>query len=166
MICWPGGWGGRTPHISRPQTCLGLTQTDGMYKAEPIFANLLRSPGIDSQPGGPVRQPHLSYWPARLHRLSESIPRNRFLDSLNVYKYELWLLRVAMRNVIFRFPRVCKNITEQPETEKPEAEFLDVYGTKVLRVFSLLFTVTSTEVQYKMQPLAVSLGNRRFIFPD
>ncbi len=31
----------------------------------------------------------LSYRPARLHRLAESIPRNRFLGSLNVYKYGL-----------------------------------------------------------------------------
>ncbi len=33
---------------------------------EPIFVDLLRSPGIDFQPGGPVRQPYL---PARLYRL-------------------------------------------------------------------------------------------------
>jgi hypothetical protein len=31
---------------------------------EPVFVNLLRSPGIDSQPDGPVRQPDLSYRPA------------------------------------------------------------------------------------------------------
>ena len=31
----------------------------------------------------------LSYWPARLHRLAEFIPRNQFLSSLNVYKYGL-----------------------------------------------------------------------------
>ncbi len=42
-------------------------------KTEPIFENPLRSPGIDSQPGGPVRRPYLSYWPASLHRLAESI---------------------------------------------------------------------------------------------
>ncbi len=44
----------------------------------PVFV----SSGIDSQPGGPIRQPYLSYRPARLHRLadkcridsSESIP--------------------------------------------------------------------------------------------
>ncbi len=57
------------------------------HKAEPVFLNLLRSPGIDSQPGGPVQQPYLSYWPVRQHRLTESIPRNRFLGSLDVYKY-------------------------------------------------------------------------------
>ena len=42
----------------------------------------LRSPGIDSQPGGPVRQPYLTHRPARLHRLAESIPWIRFLRSL------------------------------------------------------------------------------------
>ncbi len=40
----------------------------------PAFANLLRSPGIDAQPGRPVRHPNLSYRPARLHLLAESIP--------------------------------------------------------------------------------------------
>jgi hypothetical protein len=35
---------------------------------EPELVNLFRSPGIDSKPSGPVRQP------ARLHRLAESIP--------------------------------------------------------------------------------------------
>jgi hypothetical protein len=49
---------------------------------EPVFVNLL-SPGIDSQPGGPVLQP------ARLQRLVESIPWNRFLSSFNVYKFGL-----------------------------------------------------------------------------
>jgi hypothetical protein len=44
-----------------------------------------------SQPGGSVQQPYLSYRPARLHSLAESIPRNRFLGSINVYKYGLRL---------------------------------------------------------------------------
>ncbi len=39
---------------------------------EPVFVNLV--PGIDSQPGGPVRQPYLANRPARLQRLAESIP--------------------------------------------------------------------------------------------
>ncbi len=42
-----------------------------------------------SQPGGPVQQPYLLYWPARLHSLAESIPRNQFLGSINIYKYGL-----------------------------------------------------------------------------
>jgi hypothetical protein len=58
---------------------------------EPVFVNLLRSPGIDSQPGGPVLQPYLSNWPTRLQRLAESILHNQVLDSLNVYKYGLRL---------------------------------------------------------------------------
>ncbi len=36
-------------------------------------------------------KPYLSYWPARLHRLAKSIPRNRCLGSINVYKYGLRL---------------------------------------------------------------------------
>ncbi len=56
---------------------------------EPVFVDLVRGPGIDSQHGGPVRQPYLSYRPARLHMLAESVHRNRFLGSINVYKYEL-----------------------------------------------------------------------------
>ncbi len=44
------------------------------YCIESVFVDLLRSPGIDSQPGGPVWQPCLTYRPARLHRLAESIP--------------------------------------------------------------------------------------------
>jgi hypothetical protein len=58
------------------------------YCAEPVFVNLSRSPGIDSQPRGPVarpvRQPYRTGL-ARLHRLAESV--TRFLGSLNVYKY-------------------------------------------------------------------------------
>ncbi len=34
----------------------------------------LWSPGIDYQPSGPVQQSYLTYRPARLHRLAESIP--------------------------------------------------------------------------------------------
>ncbi len=56
-----------------------------LVRSEPVFVNLLRSSGIDSQPGGPVRQPYLSYRPAIYLGW-----RNRFLVSLNVYKYGLW----------------------------------------------------------------------------
>ncbi len=50
---------------------------------EPEFVILLRSPGIDSQPGGPLRQPYLTYRPARLHRL----------DSLDSVFWQLVLSR-------------------------------------------------------------------------
>ncbi len=76
---------------------------------------LSRSPGIDSRESIPSAyvawaricisfketrhrfsawragtKPYLSYWPARLHRLAKSIPRYRFLGSINVYKYGPW----------------------------------------------------------------------------
>jgi hypothetical protein len=66
--------------------CEGEKRGGGIYHTEPVFLNILRSPGIDSQSGGQVRQPYLTYRPARLYRLSESIPWNRFMGSLNVYK--------------------------------------------------------------------------------
>jgi hypothetical protein len=43
------------------------------------------------------------YWPAMLHRLAESNPRNRFLVSLNFYKYGLCKL----------FPAICETILLQ-----------------------------------------------------
>ncbi len=54
---------------------------------EPVFVDLLWNPGIDSQPWGLVRQPYLSYRPTRLRKLEESIPRDWFLGSINVYTY-------------------------------------------------------------------------------
>jgi hypothetical protein len=56
---------------------------------EAVFVDHLRSPGIDSQPSGPVRQPYFSYRPAEPHWLTESISRNRFQGSINDYKYVL-----------------------------------------------------------------------------
>jgi hypothetical protein len=44
--------------------------------SEPVFVNFFGNPGIDSQPGEPVRvrQPYLTCRPARLHWRAESIP--------------------------------------------------------------------------------------------
>jgi hypothetical protein len=73
---------------------------------EPVFVNLLRSPGIDSQPGGPVQTTksttllYLSYWSARLYRLAKWIPQNRFLCSINVYKYGLFQAGTTNRIVV------------------------------------------------------------------
>jgi hypothetical protein len=57
----------------------------------------LRSSRIDSEPDWPVCMTTLfdipMYRPARLHRLAESVPWNRFLGSLNVYEFGVW--RVA-----------------------------------------------------------------------
>jgi hypothetical protein len=52
LFVWFSPTGGKKISLSRP---------------EPEFVNLLKSPGIDSQPGGPVRQPYLTYRPARLY---------------------------------------------------------------------------------------------------
>jgi hypothetical protein len=82
--------GGITRESSRLRLEIKLKDGSSYCSPEPVFVDLLRRPGIDSQPGGPVRQPYFSYRPARLHRLTTSIPRNRFLDSINVYKYGLW----------------------------------------------------------------------------
>ncbi len=87
---------------------------------DPVFLNLLRSPGIDSQPGRPVRQPYTDKNITKFYSsegkgtrsllvslymrkiffsllsvyLSHRPPgyigwRNRFLISINVYKYGL-----------------------------------------------------------------------------
>ncbi len=70
-------------------------------KSEPVSVNLLRSPGIDSQPGGPVRQHFLTYRPARLHRLAKSIPLNRYLGSWYVYKIGLCMTIVELLALIW-----------------------------------------------------------------
>jgi hypothetical protein len=77
-----------------------------------------KEPGINSQPGGPVREPYLLYWLARFHRLAEGslnvykyglrlhwlaelVHWNRFQGSLNVYKYGLrlhWLAELVPWN--------------------------------------------------------------------
>ncbi len=50
-----------------------------MACAKPVFVDPSRSLEIDSQPGGPVRNPIGRSDPAK------SIPRNRFLGSIIVY---------------------------------------------------------------------------------
>ncbi len=77
---------------------------------EPVFVNHLRSPRIDSQPGGPVQLTYLSYRPAMLHRLSESNPRNRFLVSLNVYKYGLRLQVVFFYRGLRHLWKSCRRL--------------------------------------------------------
>jgi hypothetical protein len=44
----------------------------------------------------------ISYRPARLHRLAELMPWNRFLGSINVLKYGLWVRRryMGQRNIM------------------------------------------------------------------
>jgi hypothetical protein len=59
------------------------------FSRSSTYVNLLRSPGIKSQPGGPV------------HWLEESVPRNRFLGSLNVYKYGLSKTFLSSYGILF-----------------------------------------------------------------
>jgi hypothetical protein len=55
---------------TRNQVEIGL-----LYRpARARICKSFKEPGIDSQPGRPVRQPYLLYRLARLHRLAESIP--------------------------------------------------------------------------------------------
>ncbi len=85
--------------MSSLKTAFPLPPSISYLPAEPVFVNLLRSPGIDSQPGGPV--PYLTYRPARVRSLEKSIPWNRFLGPLNVYKFGLWFLFNVTRKRLF-----------------------------------------------------------------
>ncbi len=87
------------------------------YPSELEFVNLLLSLGIDSQPGGPVRQPDLTCRPTRLHRLAELIPWNRFLGSLNVYKFGLCFIKLRLALCKPRFSR--KGLFEKFCSKKP-----------------------------------------------
>ncbi len=64
--------------------------------SEPEFLNLLGSPGIDSQPGGRVRQPYLSYRPAKPHWMAESIPRNPYSSELIQRLHKLYNLLTSI----------------------------------------------------------------------
>jgi hypothetical protein len=63
---------------------------------KPEFVNLLRSLGIDSQPGGPVRQPYLTYRPPKAGRID-------FLGSIpGLLKWLHILLFAAVFNSLFQ----------------------------------------------------------------
>jgi hypothetical protein len=67
---WPGGdWEGLLHHRV---TCIISLVVLNCTRAQ-ICKPFKKSTGNDSQPGGPVRQSYLTYRPARLHRLAESI---------------------------------------------------------------------------------------------
>ncbi len=52
----------------------------------------------------------------RLHGLAKSIPRNRFLVSINIYKYGLWCLSMCMQHTI---PEA--KVLDEPDSAKPAA---------------------------------------------
>jgi hypothetical protein len=76
---------------SLPHLLLYNVELDQSY-TEPVFVDLLRRPGIDSQPGGPVRNPSCRTGPPGYIGWRNRFPRNRFLGSINVYKSGLWTL--------------------------------------------------------------------------
>jgi hypothetical protein len=88
------GLAGRYEHPYMPESTISPSQGRRIWlqvlRARARICKPFMSPGINSQSGGPVRQAYLTYRPARLLRMAESIPWNRFLGSLNVYKYGLW----------------------------------------------------------------------------
>ncbi len=119
------GWG-RVGPLEQRQSCQTVLYKDAVrtiwssqqrISPEPVFVNLLRSRGIDSQPVGPIRQPSLSYRPARLHKLAASVPRNLFLGFVNVYKYGLWQIR-QVRSVYHSPLYLCATLGWDGEREK------------------------------------------------
>ncbi len=74
------------PHESQVPRSWGFNiWTQISLKSEPEFVNVQGAQ--ESIPGCPARQIGLSYRPVRLKRLGPSIRWNRFLGSLNVYKF-------------------------------------------------------------------------------
>ncbi len=86
--------------------------------------------------GGPVQQHYLSYRPATLHSLAESILRNRFLGSINVYKYGLWCTRSACASeIIWRLTPPKIKITSSyfiPKVTYPQKDC--IYGVKLMKI--------------------------------
>ncbi len=80
-VSWSIGHGRKICRIA--YWCASLLSS---LRFEPQFVNLLRSPGIDSQPGGPVQQPYLPYGPPGYIGW-----RNQFLDFLYINKFGLWV---------------------------------------------------------------------------
>ncbi len=124
--------------------------------AESVFVNPLRSPGIDSQPGGPVRQPYLSYRPATLHRLAESIPRHRFLVSLNVYKYGLGIRFGGGGGALLRPPPAFSKVFWTVSYRRHERSFL-LLGY-LLCVPNNCYFVSAWNVNRSAEPVFVNLS--------
>ncbi len=65
-----------------------IPSLDGRYD-NPIVVPACQAGGVESSESIPGLLKRLQIKPTKLHRLAESIPRHRFLGSLNVYKYGL-----------------------------------------------------------------------------
>jgi hypothetical protein len=83
---FPTWWAGTTTGPARARICRSFKETRYRFSAWRAGT-----------------KPFLSYWTARLHRLAKSIPRNRFLGSINVYKYGLRLHRLGGTIPWYRF---------------------------------------------------------------
>ncbi len=68
---------------------------------EPVFVNILRSPRIDSQPGGPVRQVYLMYRPPTRARICKRL-RSPGIDSEESITpaYVAWRAGTTNRDVV------------------------------------------------------------------
>ncbi len=64
----------------------------------------------------------LSYRPARLvHRLAKSIPRNRFLGSINVNKYGLCWRKVRMASRLYLYTSIIWGLIKRTKSPKLSA---------------------------------------------
>jgi hypothetical protein len=108
------------------------------------------SPGVDSQPGWPIRQPYLSYRPARLHTTqavgidsSESIPGLHSRLKIRA----LYVTENTNQSERLIFACTCTEVV-----------FLDVIGTKILSL--LLHAIHSHLHRQNLLPLMVFLDLR------
>jgi hypothetical protein len=99
------GWGegGGTEHSAGVQTAFSA-RFPSVFYSEPVFVNLLNEPRNRFSAwwrAGTVRQPYLTYWPARLHRLATSIPG--LLIRLQIRALEEVLYIVHMQYLYYAF---------------------------------------------------------------
>ncbi len=57
-----------------------------------------RSPGIDSQPGAPVRKPYLTYWPASLHspQIFGFVICRTYLRTVNLWLIHMYYIKIVV----------------------------------------------------------------------
>ncbi len=135
-----------------------------------IYKPVKKSTGIDSQPGGPVRQSYLTYRPARLLRLAESI--TGLIKGLHIRALVLsrtakgLILTVAINYscmamsiccATLMFPHLfCASTCEDPVQSVPNC-LIFIHTASVPTVVALdssflqLYAFTVTTVQLKWQ---------------
>ncbi len=118
-----GGWNGSWLLYSKPRA-----PQRHIHSPETEFVNLLRSSGIGSQPGGPVRQPYLTYWSAGL--LGWRIPG--LLQRLQIRAQAIEQLRVrqTIMVVIVFFLDKMRTIRSIRRIEYTAKKFLLMYSPK------------------------------------